>query len=127
MKKVLVTGAAGYIGRHVVVELLEQNYHVIASDLGFKGVDERADFCEYPIFSEDKDIFEKMGRPDICIHLAWRDGFRHNSKAHMDDLSKHIRFLEDMIDGGLKSLSVMGICAIDNDVGFKGESFRKIR
>lgn len=46
--------------------------------------------------------------PDICIHLAWRDGFRHNSPAHMKDLSSHIVFLNALIDGGLKDLSIMG-------------------
>lgn len=40
-KKVLVTGAVGYIGRHVVKEFLNMGYHVIANDLAYKGVDER--------------------------------------------------------------------------------------
>ena len=42
-KKVLITGAAGYIGRHVVKEFLNMGYNVIASDLAYKGVDERAE------------------------------------------------------------------------------------
>ena len=40
--------------------------------------------------------------------MAWRDGFVHNSESHMRDLSKHVEFLENMIKGGLKSVSVMG-------------------
>ena len=35
----------------------------------FKGVDERAEFCDVPIFSGDKEIYRKVGSPDICIHL----------------------------------------------------------
>lgn len=31
MQKVLVTGATGFIGNYVVEELLQRNYHVIAS------------------------------------------------------------------------------------------------
>ena len=108
MKTILVTGAAGYIGRHVVKNALDRGYRVIASDFAFKGLDERAEFCDVPIFSGDQDIYRQLGSPDICIHLAWRDGFRHNSSAHMKDLSSHVVFLNHMAEGGLESLSVMG-------------------
>ena len=40
--RVLVTGAAGYIGRHVVKAFLDAGHEVYASDLAFKGVDDRA-------------------------------------------------------------------------------------
>ena len=108
MKTILVTGAAGYIGRHVVKNALDRDYRVIAADFNFKGVDERAEFCDVPLFGGDADLYRKLGSPDVCIHLAWRDGFRHNSAAHMKDLSSHVTFLNTLIDGGLKDLSVMG-------------------
>lgn len=31
MKKIFVTGIAGYIGSHCAIELLKQNYHVAGS------------------------------------------------------------------------------------------------
>lgn len=37
-KRVLVTGANGYIGRHVVKELLDNNFEVYAADFRFDGV-----------------------------------------------------------------------------------------
>lgn len=106
--KVLVTGAAGYIGKHVLQELIHQGHEVIASDVCFRDVDERAERCSVPIFSGDADIYDQLGRPDACIHLAWRDGFVHNSNAHMDNLSSHVIFLRNMMEGGAKSISVMG-------------------
>lgn len=106
--KVLVTGACGYIGKHVVEELIRRGHHVIASDLDNRGLPEEVEFTSYPIFDGSLDIYEKLGRPDALIHLAWRDGFVHNSAAHMEDLSKHSLFLNHMLDAGIWSVSVMG-------------------
>ena len=106
--KVFITGAAGYIGRHVVKYVLDKGHDVVAADIRFDGVDERAERCKESIFGGNEDIYEKVGRPDVCIHLAWRDGFVHNSNAHMNDLSNHVVFCRNMMRGGLRSLSVMG-------------------
>lgn len=107
-KRVLVTGANGYIGRHIVQELLSQGNEVLAADVNFDGMDERVVRIEHNIFSGDKDIFEKMGRPDACIHMAWRNGFVHNADSHIEDLPMHFAFICNMVEGGLKQIAVMG-------------------
>lgn len=107
-KKVLVTGACGYIGRHVVKELLKRGHCVIASDISNRDIPDPAEFTDYPLFDGSPDIFDKLGRPDALIHLAWRQGFVHNAAAHMEDLSAHTTFLNHMVDAGIWSISVMG-------------------
>lgn len=107
-KKILVTGAGGYIGRHVVKALLDAGQEVIASDLRLDDVDDRAQKIVTNIFEPDDGLFTKLGSPDVCLHMAWRDGFKHNSDNHMGDLSNHYRFIKAMLEGGLKQVAVMG-------------------
>ncbi len=107
-EKVLVTGAGGYIGRYVVKELCDKGADVIAADIKTDGIDSRAHTVQANIFNASEKIYEELGSPDVCIHMAWRDGFIHNSPAHMGDLSSHCIFIRNMINGGLKHLAVMG-------------------
>ena len=53
MKKILVTGANGYIGRHVVKNLLDAGVEVIAVDFCTDDIDNRA-------IMKNVDIFQKM-------------------------------------------------------------------
>lgn len=108
MCKVVVTGANGYIGRYVVKKLIELNYEVIAVDINTSEIPKGVCVINEDIFNCDKDIYQRLGSPDVCIHLAWRNGFVHNSQTHVDDLHKHYNFIKNMIDGGLKNIAVMG-------------------
>lgn len=107
--KVLVTGANGYIGRHVVKALLDKGADVIACDIITNEVDERAERMTLNLFElPESNVYEQLGSPDVCLHMAWRNGFVHNAPTQIGDLSAHYKFLTAMIDGGLKQLAVMG-------------------
>ena len=106
--KILVTGANGYIGSKVVKELCDRNIEVIATDFTNQNIDSRAKYIEANIFLDNDNWFEYFGCPDVCLHLAWRDGFVHNSPKHMEDLSNHYKFMTNLIDNGLKQIACMG-------------------
>lgn len=106
--RVAVTGANGYIGRHVVDGLLRENVDAIAIDIVTNMINPKAIIIQKDIFKSDKNFYSEIGSPDVFIHLAWRDGFIHNSSVHMLDLSSHYRLIENILSCGLKQLVVMG-------------------
>ncbi len=75
MKKVLITGANGLLGQHLVKQLLQSNYEVIATGKG----EQRIVIKDNPFFTYHKvDITEgfelnkilKRERPDAVVHAA---------------------------------------------------------
>lgn len=105
--KVAVTGANGYIGSHVVNELLKRGHTVIATDMADNNINKQATVVLANIF-ETSDVFQLLGCPDAVIHMAWRNGFNHNNDSHIIDLPKHWAFTKQIIDASCKSLTVMG-------------------
>ena len=82
MKKILVTGGAGYIGSHTVIKLLESNYKVIVVDNLSNSskssiekikqiTNKELEFYKYDIrdFNKIKSIFDKHNI-DSVIHFA---------------------------------------------------------
>lgn len=106
-KKILVTGANGYIGSKIVKKLLDLGNEVIAVDFNDTHIDPRATIKKISIF-EEENCYELLGKPDVCLHMAWRNGFIHNDPSHIEDLSNHFLFIKRLIDAGIKQVAVMG-------------------
>lgn len=114
MKRIVVTGADGYIGSHVLEELArhKERFDVTAAVLDAQTC-EKADGIRYVTFDfvrdyAREDLYEALMRPEICLHLAWRDGFVHNSPKHMEDISCHFGFLKNLADHGTAQFAVAG-------------------
>lgn len=112
--KILVTGADGYLGKGIVKRLLDDGIEVVATGFDTSNVDDRAHKISVNLFTVD-DPYNYFGQPDALLHLAWRDGFVHNSAAHLADLPKHYEFLKKMVDSNIKMISIMGSM---HEIGF---------
>jgi nucleoside-diphosphate-sugar epimerase len=112
--KVAVTGATGFIGRHVLAELAERSVESIAlvrpsteKALGFI----RCNLVQIDLHNPPPNAFELMGKPDVLIHLAWSGLPNYKSLHHLEqELPAQYRFLKNMIESGLKTLVVAGTC-----------------
>jgi len=113
--KIVVTGANGYIGYHLVKELLDNGHEVIASDLRCDRIDNRAQVYDGDIFDESINFYQEWEEPDVVIHLACKDVPVHNSMWHVEYISKNFKFLKNLIDAGLKQVITIGSM---HDVGY---------
>ena len=113
--RILVTGAGGYLGRGIVKQLCDDGYEVIASSRKKANtIDDRAGKIIGDIFSVN-DPYNYLHQPDILVHLAWEKGFVHNDVSHIINIPNHFRFINRMIEGGVKRVVVMGTM---HEVGF---------
>lgn len=112
--KIAVTGASGFIGRHVLSVLLERGVKIVAVTRDasrLAGLSEAVRIVEMDIAHAAPDCFEQMGCPDVLIHLAW-DGLPNYKSLHHFEagLPRQYHFLNSMIKAGLPSLLVTGTC-----------------
>lgn len=114
--KVLVTGAAGFIGHHVVARLLERGHEVIAvgrdesKARNFAWFD-RVRFIACDIHGPIDSPAERFGRPEAVMHLAWPGLPNYGSLFHYEKtLPADYRFLKALVQGGVGHLLVTGTC-----------------
>ena len=112
--KISVTGASGFIGRHVLTELLEHEVEVVAVTRDasrLAGLNKTIHIVEMDLARPPSDCFEQMDCPDVLIHLAWDGLPSYRSLHHFEtELPRQYHFLKAMIESGLSSLLVTGTC-----------------
>lgn len=110
MVNILITGANGYIGHHVLEKALKLTDNVSVVDVNFKGFLQNIKQYQEDILEQSSsgDLYGKLGKPEVLIHLAWQDGFNHKSDAHLQNLFAHYQFIRNMIDHGCKNITIMG-------------------
>jgi dTDP-6-deoxy-L-talose 4-dehydrogenase (NAD+) len=116
-RRVLVTGASGFIGKYVVENLLQKGMEVtIASrnesmPQAWVNASVRRVFLDLSSLEPDLNYFVLLGSPDIVIHLAWEGLPNYMQDFHLtDNLPRHCLFLLNLMRHGLKDLTVAGTC-----------------
>ena len=118
MKRVFVTGTAGFIGFHLARLLLEEGLDVC----GFDGMtdyydvqlkkDRNSQLDAYPAFSrsegllEDEDILVPAilnFKPDMIVHLAGQAGVRHSIEKPRDYINSNVMGTFNVMDAAQKS------------------------
>lgn len=118
MKKVLVTGATGFIGNLVIEVLLQKGYVVIATSSNeekakqyswYDAVIHKA--LNMQALDATANYFEYFGDPDLLIHLAWEGLPNYKASFHVEEnLPRHLLLLNNLIKHGLKDVTIAGTC-----------------
>jgi nucleoside-diphosphate-sugar epimerase len=112
--RVAVTGASGFIGRHVAAQVAKRGIlptlvcrpdSVVPEGLPLDSV------VWMDIASPPLDAYDRLGRPDALLHLAWGGLPNYASPHHLDrELPMHRTFLAGLLTAGLGALTVTGTC-----------------
>lgn len=118
MKKILVTGATGFLGNYVINELLRKGCAVTATSARQVKAAEtswvsKVSYIPFDLRNMDDTFNYKsfFGDPDAIIHLAWEGLPNYKAVFHTEEnLPRHIRFLQNLIRNGIHDITVTGTC-----------------
>lgn len=114
--RVLVTGATGFIGTHVINELIKRDVEIIATSRSerrakLKSWYSGVTFVEHDIQHTTGNLFSKFHKPDIVIHLAWSGLPNYKNLFHIEsELHKQYSFIRKLVGDGLSNLNITGTC-----------------
>jgi nucleoside-diphosphate-sugar epimerase len=112
--RVAVTGATGFLGRHVVAALMATDVRIALAARRREALEiheDRCDVIELGLERLPPDPYELLGRPDALIHLAWGGLPNFESPHHFEsELPRHFTFLKRMVEAGLPHAVVTGTC-----------------
>ncbi len=121
-----ITGGQGFIGSHVVHELLSKNYEIVlycrkGSKKKFDNKNIKYVFLDFE--KPEKKLLHKIKLPKIFIYLAWSGVQNYNSLHHFEtELDLHYRFIKYLIINGVEKVIVSGTCF---EYGLKSGSLKE--
>jgi len=126
LKRVLVTGASGFIGRHCLPLLLERGYEVHAASSQAKSGTEEAVYWHQTNLLERGQTSQLLAevKPDYLLHLAWYavPGLYWKSPENLSWVEASLHLLQEFTRQGGKRLVMAGSCAeYDWKYGFCSE------
>ncbi len=121
MKRVVLTGASGFIGRHVISHLLERGFQVHAVSRADKLADSRVIWHQVDLFNPEAAgrLFATV-RPELLLHMAWctEAGTYWTSPENFRWVQTSLSLLEHFARQGGKRVVFAGSCAeYDWDAG----------
>jgi len=112
--KIVVTGASGFIGRHVLTELARRSIATVATTRDPTRLGDLSRVVQVialDIAEPQPDTYIRLGAPDVLIHLAWDGLPNYKSLHHFEtELPRQYQFLKGMVEGGLQTLVATGTC-----------------
>ncbi len=114
--KILVTGATGFIGRHLIPELINRGHEIIAAgledknNLQFPWLD-KVRYIQYDLNESNDNCYDRLQRPDRLIHLCWAGLPNYQELFHLEkNLFNSYFFIKQLLLSGVKNVTVLGTC-----------------
>ena len=118
MKKVLVTGATGFLGRHLIRHLNRQTQlSVITTSIEPTEQAQTYDwiasthYIPANLYIDRTDWYDFFECPDILVHLAWQGLPHYKEDFHFTtNLYKDYHFIKQLVLAGLQDVTIAGTC-----------------
>jgi nucleoside-diphosphate-sugar epimerase len=114
--RVLVTGASGFVGRHLVPALLARGHSVTAVGRDRQRAESHpwfpaVDFVTSDVHAPIESPASVFGPADLVVHLAWPGLPNYRADFHLtENLPRDFAFLGSLVEAGYPRLLVTGTC-----------------
>ena len=114
ISKVIVSGATGFVGQHLIPLLLNNNFQVIATSRDQQKASKFSWYKDVKFIALDlsKDQMTIDTPQDVgLIHLAWQGLPNYKSSFHIDvNLPQSYNFIKSLVLQNLSQVLVVGTC-----------------
>jgi nucleoside-diphosphate-sugar epimerase len=115
--KILVTGATGFVGNHVIKALLQEGISVVATS---RSIEKAQEYDWFPavtyrqsdlVVNATTNYYDFFGKPTHVIHLAWEGLPNYKDLFHIErNLPHSYYFIKNLVENGLQNVAITGTC-----------------